>query len=387
MWSCFSAIIHGCAASRHQEVYSEVYVPRVQRGNERFIVRKLGALNADLAALASFFDDAWSTPAKGLSDNTKARVLNYAAFALRALGRLREAVEPFDAGLKADAAAGNWNNAASAAGSVSELRLALGDIAEAIATARTGVAHADESEDAFMRVVTRATLANDLHQGGQVHKAIVLFREAEAMQAATPGQLPKLYSVRGYQYCDLLLDQGHTQSVIERANYALKAYAAGQGWLLDIARDNLSLGCAYAASSQPREARALAGDVDAPNDPGSHRRPGRDDESGAGGLEDDAGRARKHLDAAVDGLRRAGQVWLFVPGLLSRAAFRRAMDEFHDTAVDLEEAYDIVARGEMRLHLTDYHLESARLMLAQIAFAPEAAEALCSLFAKQTQFS
>ena len=29
----------------------------------------------------------------------------------------------------------------------------------------------------------------------------------------------------------------------------------------------------------------------------------------------------------------------------------------------------------MRLHLTDYHLESARLLLAQIAAAPEAAEA------------
>ena len=29
----------------------------------------------------------------------------------------------------------------------------------------------------------------------------------------------------------------------------------------------------------------------------------------------------------------------------------------------------------MRLHLTDYHLESARLMIAQIAAAPEAVEA------------
>lgn len=36
-------------------------------------------------------------------------------------------------------------------------------------------------------------------------------------------------------------------------------------------------------------------------------------------------------------------------------------------ATDLAETLDIAARGEMRLHLTDYHLETARLALAQLA--------------------
>jgi hypothetical protein len=83
-----------------QEAFGEVYLPRVLRGDEKFLWRKFSALNANLAALALFFDETWNTPASGLNENTKARVLSFAAFALRALGRLREAVEPFQASLK-----------------------------------------------------------------------------------------------------------------------------------------------------------------------------------------------------------------------------------------------------------------------------------------------
>jgi tetratricopeptide (TPR) repeat protein len=371
MRPCFSAIAHGCAAGRHQEAYSEVYVPRVQRGNEKFIVHKLGALNADLAALASFFEEIWSAPAKGMPEKTKARVLGYAAFALRALGRLREAVEPFEAGFRINTAVRDWNNAARAASNVSELRLTLGDIAEAVAAALTSVSHADTSNNAFLRMGCRTALADALHPAGKAREASELFEEAEARQAKLQPQLPKLYSLQGFQYCDLLLAQGHAQEVIERATRNLQMAIAHE-FLLDIALDKLSLGRAYAAtSSRPSEARAgIPRGAAAQNDPGSGHRPVRDDESGADGRDDTAGRARKHLDAAVQGLRRAGQEWLLVPGLLARAAFHRAMGAFEAAKTDLDEAQDIAARGEMRLHRTDTHLESARLSLARLPSPP-----------------
>ncbi len=197
MRPCFSAIVHGCAAGRHQEAYGEVYFPRVRRGNEYFINAKLGALNANLAALALFFDEVWTVPAEGLRQTDKASVLSFAAFALRALGRLREAVEPFEVGLKARAAARYWKNAAAAAGSISELRLTLGDVAGAVAAARTSVAHADTSGDAFRRMTRRATLANALHQTGQAREAFKLFEQAEDMQAERqPRSAKALFSAR-----------------------------------------------------------------------------------------------------------------------------------------------------------------------------------------------
>ena len=219
MRPCFSAIAHGCAAGRHQEAYHEVYLPRVQRGNKAFIAHKLGALNANLAALALFFDEVWGVPAKGLSQRNKSRVLNFAAYSLRALGRLREAIQPFEAGLKADAAARDWKNAASAAGSVSELRLTLGDVAEAIAAARTSVAHADTSGDAHQRISGRTALAEALHRAGQNREPSKQFEEAEALQMKWQPSLPKTYGVQGYRYCDLLLAQGQIKAAIDRYNY------------------------------------------------------------------------------------------------------------------------------------------------------------------------
>jgi hypothetical protein len=76
--------------------------------------------------------------------------------------------------------------------------------------------------------------------------------------------------------------------------------------------------------------------------------------------------ACRTLDAAVDGLRKAGQEVLLPHGLLVRAACLRDMGEWSTAARDLRETREIAERGEMRLFLTDWHLESARLLLAQL---------------------
>jgi hypothetical protein len=76
--------------------------------------------------------------------------------------------------------------------------------------------------------------------------------------------------------------------------------------------------------------------------------------------------ARRHLDAAVEGLRKAGQEQYFPNGLLARAAFRRDTGDLHGAQEDLAETHEIASRGGMRLFLADYHLERARLLLAQI---------------------
>ncbi len=361
MRPCFSAITHGCAAGQHQEAFREIYAPRVRRGEEAFISHKLGAVNADLAVLAPFFDSVWSTPAQGLRELTKARLLAFAAFALRAVGRLREAVEPFEASLKANIDFNDAKEAGRDASNLSELRLIIGDIAGSIATAQVSVAYADESGDAFHRTTKRITLANALHQAGRAREASKMFEEAEAMQARRQPSLPKLYGLQGYRYCDLLLAQGHVRAVIERAKQTLDWGERGYG-LLDFALDNFSLGRAYATMSSRTGQRS---------DPGSLKAAAP---VGILGRDDDAERVLQHLDDSVERLRRAGQEDQLAGGLLARAGFRRAVGEHQAAETDLNEAHELAVYGEMRLHLTDYHLESARLTLAQIAAAPEAAE-------------
>ena len=147
----FQAMHHGCQAGQHQEALDEVYWARIQRGREGFSWSRLGMFGAILAALAGLFKPPWDKPAPTLTEADQAWILNEAAFALRALGRLREAVVPMQAGLQRRVAQENWRDAAQVANNLSELHLTLGDVAEAIAMAGKSVNHADRSERAFDR--------------------------------------------------------------------------------------------------------------------------------------------------------------------------------------------------------------------------------------------
>ena len=108
----FAAVSHGCAAGRHQEALSEVFLRRIQRGARHSIQRNSAHIGADLAALSGFFEILWEQPVAGLTDSDKAFVLSEAGFDLRALGRLQEAVQPMQAGLEMDIASEDWKNAA-----------------------------------------------------------------------------------------------------------------------------------------------------------------------------------------------------------------------------------------------------------------------------------
>ncbi len=129
----FAAVAHGCRAGLHQETMVDVFWKRIRRGNKGYIFKKLGAFGADLAALSHFFEVTWSRPAQGLTDVWKSWVLGEAAFDLRALGRLMEATQPMQAALEAHIVQKNWKESALDASNLSELKLTLGDVSQAVA--------------------------------------------------------------------------------------------------------------------------------------------------------------------------------------------------------------------------------------------------------------
>ena len=216
------------------------------------------------------FDPPWEKPAATLIEVWQGFILNQAAFRLRALGRLREAVAPLRAALERGVAQEAWKTAAICASNLSELHLTLGDVAEAVAVGEASVDHADRSGDAFQRISKRCRWAQALHDAGEVGRAQALFEEAEALQAEQQPQYPRLYAVQGYEYCDLLLAQGRVAEVRERATQTLEWAMRAAVDLLSIAQDHLSLGRATLALREHGEARA-------------------------------------QLDQAVNGLRKAGQ--------------------------------------------------------------------------------
>ncbi|QTR53091.1 TIR domain-containing protein [Thiothrix unzii] len=346
MQPLFSAVAHGCAAGLHQQALLEVYWSRINRESESFLEKKLGAFSDNLATIAHFFTTPWHTPAAGLTEEVKPFVLNWAGFHLRALGRLHEALEPLLVSLNDYVQQADWRRASMAASNLSELQLTLGDVAQAVESGARSSRYADQSGDMFWRIGGRTTHADALHQAGDTAAALALFREAEQLQQESQPSSPRLYSLRGFQYCDLLLTQGSTAEVLERAEQTLEwVTRAGQD-VLSAALDQLTLG------------RAHLQQLLLPSTSGAKRR------AQAAGVR--AGGEGLHwLDQAVAGLRAAGTLHRLPWGLLARAALHRHTHDFARARQDLQEVFDIADGSGMRLHLTDYHLEMARLLVAE----------------------
>jgi len=329
----YAAVAHGCESGRYQEAMDEVFFRRIRRENQAFSIHKFGAFGTELATLTSFFDRPWQQPVSWLTEKQKAFALNAAGICLRGLGRLKEAGQAMRTGLEARISQGDRANAAVEAGNLCELYLIIGDLPEALLLAQQSVKLADQSRADVHQMTSRTTLANSLHQLGRLAEAEVLFRKAEKMQKKGQPELPLLYALRGFQYCDLLLSQGKYQEVQDRAVQTLEGANQILGTFF-IALDNLSLGRAYLLQSRQTATGNFA-------------------------------QALEFLQRAVDGLRLAGRQDYIPRGLLPRAALHRVRGDYGRAERDLAEALRIASRGGMGLHLAECHLESARLQLVR----------------------
>ncbi|HEX3497471.1 MAG TPA: hypothetical protein VHT02_09950, partial [Methylocella sp.] len=353
----YQAVSHGCQAGMQQEACEEVYRDRIQRGDKAYSTKKLGALGSDLGAIACFFEQVWSRVSPALTQTYQAWLLNEAAFTLRALGRLTEALEPMRAGMEMEIKLKHWRNAAIGAGNLSQLKLTLGEVALAAADAEQAVIYAEHGGDAVERVTERTNHADALYQAGRRDEAAALFREAEETQAEERPEYPRLFLALGsFRYCDLLLAAAERagwrrildlpgipqpaplpdscRAVSERTAQTIEIAERGDD-LLSIALDHLTLGRAalYMAILE-----GLARDQLDP--------------------------CRESLQHAVAGLRRAGVQDYLARGLLTRAWLRcltGARNGPDGGQSDLDEAFEIAERGPMPLFLADVHLHRARL--------------------------
>jgi hypothetical protein len=323
MQPLFHAVAHGCRAGLHQDVLEQVYCNRMRRNERAYVVHYLGAFNEDLSVLAYFFNTPWSIPVKTLGKLQQASLLNWVGYRLHALGFLRAAVEPTYESLKFLVSQHDWIRAASQASNLSELHLLSGSVNLAIKSAKESIRYADLSDNLFERMARRTTLADALHQLGDrasIRLAFDLFQTAELLQIEREPIYKYMYSLQGFRYCDLLLTMGNLEDVVLRATQTLEVSIKYLG-LMDISLCKLLLG------------RALS--------------------------------QLNYINQAVNGLKDSGYRQILPLGLLARAKIYLQFQDYLKAHADLQEVYDIVKPSGMRLHLTDYHLEMARLLIAE----------------------
>lgn len=352
----YQAVAHGCQAGRYREARAAVYRDRILRGTRGvhgfYSFRRLGAVSANLAAVACFFKLPWKEVAPELSEPDQSWLLNDAAFCLQSLGRASEARDPMVAGLEFDIRQQWWENAAISAANVSELNLTLGDLTSAVQMGKKSVELADRSKTPTLQQgINRSWYANALHQAGQKEEARTQFEEAESMWAQFT-RFPILYSVAGFNYCDLLLasaersawrrsigTDNHDLDVVlsgarevERRGQQLLEWSGPADSFFNIALNHLTLarakGCLAILDRASFDACIADGSL--------------------------------HVEDAVQAFRHVRHDYL--PGtLLTQAWIHVLNDRKPEAHADLAEAQQVAERGPMPLHLADTHLYRARL--------------------------
>jgi hypothetical protein len=372
----YQAVAHGCQAGLQQEAFSKVCQARIWRGNEVYTVRKLGAFGSDLGAITCFFDQPWSRLSSSLTEADQAFILHSAAFFLRALGRLTEALEPVRMSREIAVKLKKWEGAASSYGDLSELELLLGDVAGAVQDAEQSVTYAGQSGNALERIFDLTVLATALHQTGRRAEAEARFREAEEMHAERLPTYPLLYSLQGFQYCDLLLTEA------ERAVWQMFVVPplGGQG------RPSIPEPCKCMTTNE-----ALAANCRAVSERAAQTLKWEEGMQGAPLLDiplhhltlsraalyeallehSEIQNSQSEIDAAVSGLRHAGQQQYLPLAFLTRAWLRSltgARIGPESAQSDLDEAWEIAERGSMKLYMADIHLYRARLFFREQSY-------------------
>lgn len=400
----YQAVAHGCQAGwlRTAEACEKIYVERILRGagagNGYYSTKTLGAIGADLGAIACFFEKPWSRVSPLISVFRKSWLLNEAAFRLLSLGRLTEALEPMQAGPPIELKRKDWSNAAISTSNLSELELRLGQVASAVTTARLAVTYADRSGEEFHRIASRTALADALHQSGSEEDAAALFRDAEQMQFKFQPGFPRLASMQGFNYCDLLLtgaERATWNATLDNGSLTRFPRVSGVS-------DHTRRDAPHQSGAEPLHSKTLreqscrtGGRLSSGSVRSQYSKSIRNVAERAAKSLRFAKRARiladiafhsltltratffgailsgsspvtcqSSLDKSVSDLRAAGHIVNLPLGLLTRAWFRRLNGTATgpDSAqADLDEAWEIAERGPMPLFLADIHLHRARL--------------------------
>lgn len=329
MYPLFQAVAHGCLAGQYQDSFSQVYRGRIQRLDQYYNSRILGAIGAELTALSYFFTSPWTIPVAELDEYDKSFVLSAAGFRLRALGRLAEAVESMNRALRLRLQLQAWKDAAYSAASIGEIHLLMGNISLALDLTSTAIEYADRSADTGQRVLSRSEQASALHAAGRLDESQLRFAEAEAIQRLSPQAYPYLYSVDGSFYCDLLIDKGAYGDVFARGKSALDI-AEANNWLLEI-------GLAYLMMGRAQVLLSLHGTV-VENNP------------------------LIYLNASVTYLHRASRRSHLARAILARAIAFAVQKEFDRAQEEISDALAIAKEGEMRLYEMDCEICRACLI-------------------------
>jgi tetratricopeptide (TPR) repeat protein len=359
LYLLFWAIAHGCRAGQYKSM-CDIYYKRILRQDREYSWKEAGTIGLDLETISLFFEKPWGKPRSVLAEADQGWVMNQASLYLRDLGRISESMEPIHRAITLFERMENWENAAISSSNLSDGALTMGNILDAYRFAESGLPFAERSGDDYWIAQLLGDHACASLQSGKFDSAKDHFEDAEIAIARYYPKRPMLYGLNNFNYCDLLLIPAEKLAwklmlngalapisdeiirliaiVQTRAEHTLLRNEFDSD-ILATAAENLTIcRCLLLKSIVERRDRSRLG------------------------------LAENHLVTSVKLFSRVNvQQWM-VRGLLTLAWLRFLIGETAGARADLDEAWDIAARGPMKLHMTDIYLYRARLFFRENSY-------------------
>ena len=328
MQPLFRAVAHGCSARFEQDAF-KLYRERILRLPIYFVTDVLGAFNDDLSVITNFYSAPWSKITDTFTKKDKFLIHNLVGFRLKALGRFHDAQIPYTQASRITYANKYCSEASVNLSNISNLYLTHGDLGNATRSAEKSVEYADRSGKLTHRIHKRCNLAYCLFISGS-KEAGIFYEEAEDIATKAQRDDIMLNAIANYRYCEYLISKKAFDKVHEKVNDSLSCHGKLQKYhQLFFAVNFLARGLAnlYCDSHPTSD-------------------------------------AQQDLTSAIVRLNQSGQQSFIPFGYLAYAKLAQNDKCFDQSFQSLAEAYEIAEPSGMRLHLTDYHLEMARLILA-----------------------
>ncbi|HQZ66069.1 MAG TPA: hypothetical protein PLY87_13365, partial [Planctomycetaceae bacterium] len=392
----YQAVAHGCHAGLEEKTCTEVYSDRILQFDRHYSLRQFGVFGTDLVALACFFEQPWSQLSSEMSPGAQSFVFNEVGTRLRALGRIAEAIQPLTSSLRIDLTHNEWRSAAISCCNLSDTYLALGNIIDATSLAKRAVEYANrcsvdryihsyrESNAFVMVTCSFPRHAYTYFQGGDRTTAGQMFHESERLQGRYQPDYPLLYADVGFMYCDHLLapaERAGWNRITEGAWMPVSRHmephstaTSSEGDSFDFVRTPPVTPIECCRNVAERMAKLVEWRE---NDDGllikglDHLTFARVEFFTAILENYSLVTAQRTIDESIDYLRRASMLDVVPHGLLTRSLIRSLSGlrtGNKDARADLDEAWDIAARGPMRLHMADIHLYRARLFFREKSY-------------------
>ncbi|MBE9592558.1 MAG: hypothetical protein IMF19_03680, partial [Proteobacteria bacterium] len=214
MHPLFEQIYHGCAAGLYDEVFNNIYWGKIHRGKKHFVLHSLGAWETDLSLVRTFFqeDDLSQMPLVSEKSN-QSWLINTAGLALLAIGRPKEAEEPFLSGVKMAIEDKNWENASVGYFNLTILQFQSGEFESGLESAKKALDAADKADSIVDIINPKAYLAWILHLMGKDKEAEKGFKEADELSIEIEGNRLRTFS--GVRYADFLISMKRIDEAYE----------------------------------------------------------------------------------------------------------------------------------------------------------------------------